>query len=551
DGEGVWTSETIDISGAGNVTISLNAEGFGGLNGDPGSNQYDYFRVFYILDGGAETNIASFNGALPFTTITSSGDISGSTLQIVLRVKNTGLEEQYVFDQVSVFPESVDLGLVATGGSLSCHTNSVTLTASATTPGATYSWTGPGSFTSIQQNPLVSTPGSYTVTATAPDGCSQSATVALTAPSNEVEPLWEERFAGLSNGTIVDNGPTSWSVQNSGGTFSVQNNKFIISNNDNEGVWQSEVINISGKASVNASVRLTSSIAASDPGWDDTDHIKVFYRLNGGGEIAFQDGIHVGKGVNTTATASWLSGNTLQIVVRGVTSVNNERYFFDDVKVSANTHAGLEVTATAGGILTCGITQVNLSTNINPSDGSFSWVGPGGFSSAQASPFVSTAGDYAVTVRTASGCAGTAIVTVGQDITPPDVSAGGGNLSCDATTINLTASSSTPGVTYSWTGPGGFVSTEQNPGVSVAGQYVVTVTNPVNGCFSKKTVAVTNNDGQPIWVEAFDLSDGTSLDTGSTAWSTQITPIENVGAAGPTFFEVRSGEFYVFNLDGE
>ncbi|MCG8319714.1 MAG: hypothetical protein MI921_09445, partial [Cytophagales bacterium] len=138
-----------------------------------------------------------------------------------------------------------------------------------------------------------------------------------------------------------------------------------------------------------------------------------------------------------------------------------------------------------------------------------------------------------------------------EALIPPDVSAGGGNLSCDATTINLTASSSTPGVTYSWTGPGGFVSTEQNPGVSVAGQYVVTVTNPVNGCFSKKTVAVTNNDGQPIWVEAFDLSDGTSLDTGSTAWSTQITPIENVGAAGPTFFEVRSGEFYVFNLDGE
>jgi hypothetical protein len=41
--------------------------------------------------------------------------------------------------------------------------------------GYTFSWTGPGGFTSTSQSPTVTTPGSYTVTVTDSNGCTGSA----------------------------------------------------------------------------------------------------------------------------------------------------------------------------------------------------------------------------------------------------------------------------------------------------------------------------------------------------------------------------------------
>ncbi|TRX48623.1 hypothetical protein FNH22_28940 [Fulvivirga sp. M361] len=521
DGEGIWTSETIDISNAGNVIVSLNAQGFGGLDGNSSSDQYDYFRVFYVLDGGSETSIASFDGELPFTAIQSTGTISGNTLKIVLRIKNTGLEESYTFDKVSVFSE-YDLGLNATGGSLSCEAD-VTLAANSTASGVTYDWTGPNGFSSSLQNPVVSAAGTYTVTATTSNGCSESASVEVTAATNQTETIWYEKFAGLAHGTTVDNGSTAWSIQNEKGTFKVANSQIEISDNDQEGVWRSEQINISGKASVSASVELSSSISSGES-WEDSDHIKVFYRINGGAEIPFKDGIHIGKGVNDIATADWLVGNTLQIIVRAVTTHTSEKYFFDRVKIKSNTSAGLNVTATASGVLTCTNTQVTLSTNVSASDGSFSWVGPEGFTSTQATPSVSVPGNYAVTVTSSSVCGGTAMVTVNENSSPPNVSATGGSLSCEAnSSVTLTASSTTPGVTYSWTGPDGFSSSQQNPEVSVAGTYTVTATTP-GGCTKSTSVEVTppTNQTETIWFEKFaDLAHGATVDNGATAWSIQ------------------------------
>lgn len=61
------------------------------------------------------------------------------------------------------------------------------------------------------------------------------------------------------------------------------------------------------------------------------------------------------------------------------------------------------------------------------------------------------------------------------------------SIACAGSTIQLVASSSTAGVTYSWTGPNGFTSSLQNPmltnvAVNQSGQYEVTAT--ANGCTS-------------------------------------------------------------------
>ena len=53
------------------------------------------------------------------------------------------------------------------------------------------------------------------------------------------------------------------------------------------------------------------------------------------------------------------------------------------------------------------------------------------------------------------------------------------------------------GVTYQWSGPNGFNSTQQNPVVTTIGTYTVTVTNPVNGCKSTATASVSQNFTPP------------------------------------------------------
>src|SRR4029079_6489027 len=95
------------------------------------------------------------------------------------------------------------------------------------------------------------------------------------------------------------------------------------------------------------------------------------------------------------------------------------------------------------------------------------------------------------------GCTSTATAVVDQDITAPGASASGGRLTCVVLSIQLSASSSTGGVSYSWKGPGGYTSGSQNPTVSTVGTYTVTVTNPVNGCTSTATATVTQNITAP------------------------------------------------------
>jgi hypothetical protein len=112
----------------------------------------------------------------------------------------------------------------------------------------------------------------------------------------------------------------------------------------------------------------------------------------------------------------------------------------------------------------------------------FSWTGPGGFSATGNPISVSTAGTYNVTIHDASSTScpatGSGTLTVNSD---PVVTATGDELSCFKACGRLTASSTPSNATYSWTGPGGFTSSEQNPAVCDSGTYTVTATT-AQGC---------------------------------------------------------------------
>jgi hypothetical protein len=120
----------------------------------------------------------------------------------------------------------------------------------------------------------------------------------------------------------------------------------------------------------------------------------------------------------------------------------------------------------------------------------YRWTGPNGFTSGLQNPLVSNAtllasGTYGVAV-TVNGCTSPSTATEAAVISTPAPTASNNGPICAGKTLQLSAST-VAGGTYSWTGPGGFTSTGQNPQIlsappSASGQYRVTVT--ANGCTS-------------------------------------------------------------------
>lgn len=62
---------------------------------------------------------------------------------------------------------------------LTCVTPSVTLVGNSNVPATTYAWTGPGGYTSVLQNPVVTQPGIYTLTVQDANGCTDTDEVAV------------------------------------------------------------------------------------------------------------------------------------------------------------------------------------------------------------------------------------------------------------------------------------------------------------------------------------------------------------------------------------
>ncbi len=117
----------------------------------------------------------------------------------------------------------------------------------------------------------------------------------------------------------------------------------------------------------------------------------------------------------------------------------------------------------------------------------YTWSGPNSFSSTLQNPQIPNIttlanGIYSVTSRL-NGCtspAATVNVVVNQ--TPATPTANSNSPICSGSDLNLTANSTTAGVSYNWTGPNSFISATQNPTITTAtaaasGVYNVTASN--------------------------------------------------------------------------
>jgi hypothetical protein len=370
---------------------------------------------------------------------------------------------------------------LANNNSPVCANDTLKLSATTTTSGVTWSWTGPNSFASAIQNPQILSPlpansGNYIVTSRL-HGCMAKDTTTVV----------------VSAGT----GPA--------GTTASYNTPLCA---------------------------------------DDT--LKLFGTANG-----------TGNSYSWTGPGSFTSNTQNPILPMATSAMSGDYVLYagngncvsrDTVAVVVKPRPA-NFSATSNSPVCTGET-LNFTGSSTSTGVTYAWTGPGGFNSTSATPFINGAtaaqnGDYYVT-GTLNGCPLRDTVTVVVKPLPVKPVATVNTPVCAGETLNFTATTSTSGVSWSWTGPGSYSSTSQNPSITgtttaMSGDYIVSAI--LNGCAVTDTatalvkplpVPVTASSNSPVCAgDTLHITIGTSTTGVSYSW------------AGPNSFSANTQNTFV------
>jgi len=212
---------------------------------------------------------------------------------------------------------------------------------------------------------------------------------------------------------------------------------------------------------------------------------------------AFNGG-NIVSGANTPTPTVNAAGNYTVQVSDAETTCSG----FATVVVSANvslpaSEAGPAMTVTCADPTTelegSGSTGNNFSYQWTASNGGHIVSGANTFT-----PVVDAAGDYTLVVtNTANGCTQSDLTNVTGNNVPPTAQTTGGTLTCLTSSVSLSATTNANNPTFAWSGPNNYTSTEQNPTVGTAGEYLLVVSDPTTGCTNTSVASVAANTTPP------------------------------------------------------
>jgi len=372
--------------------------------------------------------------------------------------------------------------------------------------GNSYAWSGPLAFTSGVQNPTINLAslgmnGPYTVTVTSLAGCSSTAVTNVTVYA-------------LQSPTITSNSPVCvgsvLSLTASGGANYSWNGPNAFTSNltnpsiNNVSLLAGGIYTLvagSGNCTVSTSASITiNPLPNTIAGSNSPVCLNQPLLLTAGGGTQYV----------------WVGPNGYNIVAQNPT-----------ISVAQMTNNGVfTVTATDGNscvqsattnvvinplpVLAVNNPSACVGANINFIAGganAYSWTGPLGYSSPVQNPVIGNAslpmgGQYTLVGTSAVGCTNTAYSNV--NVTPnPTAMIVSNSPVCDGGTLTLSGSG---GATYSWSGPNGFTSANDNNTINnvtlpASGTYSLIVS--VNTCTSLSTAAILIN---PLPSPAISLS---------------------------------------------
>lgn len=386
--------------------------------------------------------------------------------------------------------------ILARGDTLNCLHAQGQLSATSNTPGVTYMWSGADGFISAQPNPAVSQAGLYTLTVSAPNGCAAQDSVwvvsdfslpvvTIAVPDTLTCALDTVLLrAGFSpSGTGLNwIGPQNFAANGDTAITSLPGIYHLIgvapsgcADTFQVGVFADTLApEISASGGIITCTQKTASLSANP--------LPLTSTLVWTGPQQFLS-------AQTDTSTLWPGMYSLLVTAPNGCTVS------DTVLVMADTLAP-HISISGDSLITCLQDTVGLSASLFPSGAGLMWSGPQNFSSADTSQLLSMPGLYYLTATSVNGCTTTATVEISADTLSPQVSAGGGTLTCTQPVLQLNAGVSPAGSSVYWTGPQGFTSAQINPAVQTAGIYTLLATGP-NGCTATATALVTADASFP------------------------------------------------------
>ncbi len=512
---GTPSSFTVTIKPQPNIssTTFINPSSCGGNNGSitlKGLIPNTSFNGSYSKNSGAATNFsgtANGTGDLIITGLTA-----GTYSNISVSSAPNNCASNIVGPITLSDPSAPNVPTAGSNSPICSGTgNNLNLTANSTTPGVTYNWSGPNSFTSNTQNPTITNvtsaaTGTYNVTASLAGCTSAAGSVNVVVTATPVAPVVTTPVEYCQNATAVPLVATAtsgndlqWYTVASGGTASttvptpsttaVGPVIFYVSQKNTSSSCESV------RTPISVNIKPTPNIT-SNTKTDPTQCATSTGSITLSGLTTGQQYVvnFVKGGIAQAAQTITASGGN--IIISGLTAGTYTNIAVTLNGCISNTVAGpitlSDPTPPAIPVATsnspiCSGTALSLSATSATAGVTFNWSGPVGFNLTGGSvtrPNTTTpmSGVYSVsaTLNNCTSNAATVNVTINQ--TPATPVASSNSPICSGANLNLTSNSSTSGVTYAWTGPNSFNNATQNPTITAAtaaatGLYSVTASN--------------------------------------------------------------------------
>lgn len=182
--------------------------------------------------------------------------------------------------------------------------------------------------------------GNYLVEAKVVDGQGNSDSYTITIVVNDPAMVntvpWIEDFTLANGSTESKNRLTTWIAERPEGSFSVQDERFVVNDGGAQGVFQTDPIDISGgPVDVSLDVAYAGGIDIGQ------DFIKFYKKVDGGTEELMGlidgkkfSGVELNSNQYVTLTEKGVTGSTLQLIIKGYVTYNDEYYFLDNLRVT-------------------------------------------------------------------------------------------------------------------------------------------------------------------------------------------------------------------------
>ncbi|MDH7445529.1 carbohydrate-binding protein [Aquimarina sp. 2201CG14-23] len=230
--------------------------------------------------------------------------------------------------------------------------------------------------------------GSYTFYTTSDDGSSlwidgtkvvdndglhaareESGTVCLEAGYHKIEVQFFEKTGGnVLSASYEGPGITKQNISNLYGTSTTS--ECSIPWTDNDFTISDEVVNYSsGIIDIScASSSLEVSMDIEGIGsMENADYLNIYYTINGGSQQLISENVNAFS--EKTVSVNDITGNTIEIIINGATSVASETYFISNISISEGTSNTLDQTISFGSLPTKEVGDSDFSPGATASSG--------------------------------------------------------------------------------------------------------------------------------------------------------------------------------------